>query len=75
MLTPAEVLALNEFALRSLQPGQIQALHRRYVADLAAAAWEDGVVTREETNEICMAANLLGIPHGEVARMLESAGN
>lgn len=73
VLTPEEVASLYEFARSSLAPDQIHALHRRYLRDLVAAAWEDGVVTQEETLEIGMVANLLGIPNLEVERLIREA--
>mgnify|MGYP003653943310 CR=1 FL=1 len=71
VLTPQEVKALYDHASRTLRPDQIQALHERYVSELVGAAWIDGVVTQEETKEICMVANLLGLSLLRVQRMIE----
>ncbi len=73
-LTPEEVAGLYQFARGSLQPSEIRDLHERYLAELIAAAWEDGVVTREETHEICLVANLLGISYLETETMIRAGG-
>lgn len=37
-------------------------LHTYYLGQLTSAAWEDGVVTAKEEEELCLAASLLGLP-------------
>lgn len=73
VLTHQEVAELSRFASSALTPVQIQDLHERYVKDLAVAAWSDGVVTREESNEIGLVANLLGVPYLKVEALLRQA--
>jgi DNA polymerase III subunit epsilon len=48
-------------------------LHRRYLAALAQAAWEDGVVTDAERRDLLEVAGLLGLPPDDVAIALATA--
>jgi DNA polymerase-3 subunit epsilon len=48
-------------------------LHRRYLTALAQAAWEDGVVTEVEREDLHEVAGLLGLTPGDVAEALATA--
>ncbi len=48
-------------------------LHRQYLAGLAALAWEDGVVTDVEHQELVQVADLLGLPGPYVQQALSEA--
>ncbi|CAM4185176.1 hypothetical protein GCM10009799_14590 [Nocardiopsis rhodophaea] len=67
-----------------LSRSTVAAAHRRYLAALTDAAWEDGVVTDAETADLQSVAALLGLPEGsvheelrraEAARKTDSAGS
>ena len=50
-------------------------LHRRYLAALARAAWEDGVVTDAERRDLNEVATLLGLTTDDVANALTAEEN
>lgn len=56
-----------------LQRDQLAALHATYLDSLAIAAWEDGAVTEEETDELVAVAHMLGLPSRLVPIALERA--
>lgn len=49
------------------------AAHRRYLAALAEAGWEDGEVTQEERSDLRQVATLLGLGERDVATALDGA--
>ncbi|MGI8613173.1 MAG: hypothetical protein ACR2KL_04400 [Nocardioidaceae bacterium] len=62
-LSAHEEEALIEVAVDlGLQRDQLAALHATYLDSLAIAAWEDGVVTAEETQQLTAVASMLGLP-------------
>lgn len=50
-------------------------LHRRYLIALAQAAWEDGVVTDVERQDLVEVAGLLGLASGDVEIALKAGRN
>ena len=73
-LSAHEEEALIEVAVAlGLQRDQIAALHATYLDSLAIAAWEDGVVTEDETQELTTVASMLGLPGRLVYIALERA--
>ncbi|WP_433528421.1 exonuclease domain-containing protein [Micromonospora sp. CA-263727] len=53
----------------------VEHLHRSYLADLAGAAAEDGVVTASERHDLNQVAALLGLPRSDADHALQSAMN
>jgi DNA polymerase-3 subunit epsilon len=47
---------------------EVMGLHRGYLAALAEAAWEDGVVSADEEADLRLVASLLGVDAGDVVR-------
>ncbi|NKE57307.1 hypothetical protein FXN61_10870 [Lentzea sp. PSKA42] len=47
---------------------EVMELHRGYLAALAEAAWEDGVVSGDEEADLRLVASLLGVDAGDVLR-------
>jgi DNA polymerase-3 subunit epsilon len=55
-----------------LDKAEVVEIHRRYLDDLARAAWEDGVLIPAERHDIETVAALLGLDNQAVARALTS---
>lgn len=49
-------------------------LHRKYLAALAAAAWQDGIVTDDERDDLRTVADLLGLTPHDVDIAVDIAG-
>jgi DNA polymerase-3 subunit epsilon len=75
-LSAGEQDALIETAtqLNLTLPDTMQ-LHREYLTALAAAAWQDGVVTEDERRDLLTVADLLGLTAQEVDIALDAASN
>lgn len=50
-----------------------QQAHRRYVAHVARAAWQDGIVTDAERTDLLAVAKFLGVASEEALRILDAA--
>lgn len=73
-LSVSEQDALLELAESlGISVGTAVDLHRRYLAALARAAWEDGVVTDAERDDLDDVATLLGLAPADVAHALRDA--
>lgn len=57
----------------SLGRADADALHREYLAGLAAAAWSDGVLDTAEATDLAAVAALLEVPAADAAVLLERA--
>lgn len=74
LVTSAELAELTEVAAAwGLTQEGAQAAHRRYLADVAAAAWRDATVTDAERADLLEVARLLGVRPDEVVDILEDA--
>ncbi|WP_036965732.1 exonuclease domain-containing protein [Promicromonospora kroppenstedtii] len=51
-----------------------EALHREYLAGLAAVAWADGGPRPTEVTDFLAVAGMLGVPEADARRILESPG-
>lgn len=56
-----------------LHRDQVTAVHATYLDSLAIAAWEDGVVTENEAQQLIEVARMLGLPSSSVLLALERA--
>ncbi len=54
-----------------LQREQVMQVHKTYLTALASAAWSDGVVTQEESNQLSEIAELLGVSETQAAEILQ----
>ncbi|MGX7681586.1 hypothetical protein ACSMXN_22100 [Jatrophihabitans sp. DSM 45814] len=72
LLSVTEARALVEVA-SSLGLGRAEAgdAHRRYLDALAAAAWEDGVVTDTEQDDLIAVASMLGLSADDARASIE----
>ncbi|GAB3412976.1 exonuclease domain-containing protein [Flindersiella endophytica] len=51
----------------------LDGLHRNYIAELATAAWMDGVVTAEEERDLTLVSELLGLSRDDSEAALNAA--
>lgn len=73
-LSAHEEAALVELAIEfGLHRDQVTAVHSLYLDAMAIAAWEDGVVTEEESTELRTIAGMLGLPGDLVTIALKRA--
>jgi DNA polymerase III epsilon subunit-like protein len=71
IIEPAEVEELAAFACEcGISSEDMQALHARYVANLAALVLSDGIVTDDERRDLNRVSGLLGVEAATVDRLL-----
>jgi DNA polymerase III subunit epsilon len=70
---PGEADALVALAADlGLDRAVVEGLHQGYLTGLARAAWEDGIITEHERQDLDDVALLLGLPAASVERALEA---
>lgn len=73
-ISATEADALVEIAASvGLDRTILDGLHRNYIAELATAAWMDGVVTAEEERDLTLVSELLGLSREDAEAALNAA--
>ena len=74
MVTSDELAELSHVAVAfGVTRADAERAHRQYLAQVAAAAWEDEVVTEAERADLLEVARLLAIPADEALAILEAS--
>jgi DNA polymerase III epsilon subunit family exonuclease len=72
VVTAAEIDALSAMARRcGLRDPEVGAAHREYLRRLAQFAWEDGVLSPQELQDIANVGALLGVDVAEIDKLTE----
>lgn len=73
LITSDELMELTEIAFSlGVTQEDAERAHRDYLAHVAAAAWEDGVVTDAERADLIEVARLLAVPADDALAILEA---